>query len=83
MTKETYYSLSAWGREVVLVKSRFQSTNLICIFLAYVEIRLILANLLYNFDIEICEESENWIDQDVYTIWNKPALMVHLRERSE
>lgn len=49
--------------------------------LAYLEMRLILSKLLYNFDIHICKESENWIDQDVYTIWNKPALMVELEDR--
>ncbi|KAJ5930554.1 hypothetical protein N7466_006047 [Penicillium verhagenii] len=45
------------------------------------EIRLIVAKLLFNFDIELCKESENWVKQDVYTIWNKPALMVQLHDR--
>ncbi|KAJ5933979.1 sterigmatocystin biosynthesis P450 monooxygenase stcL [Penicillium verhagenii] len=49
--------------------------------LAYMEMRLVLAKLMYNFDIELCEESENWIDQDVYSLWHKPALMVELQDR--
>lgn len=42
--------------------------------------RLILSTILLNFDIELCEESEDWIDQKVSLLWEKPALMVELRE---
>ncbi|KAJ5713882.1 uncharacterized protein N7483_011063 [Penicillium malachiteum] len=49
--------------------------------LAYIEIRMILSKLLFNFDLQICKESEDWIDQKVYTIWDKPALMIELHDR--
>ncbi|GAD91552.1 hypothetical protein PVAR5_0124 [Paecilomyces variotii No. 5] len=49
--------------------------------LAYAEIRLILCKLLFHFDIELCPESVNWVDQEVYFLWDKPALMVNLIER--
>ncbi|KAF4213397.1 hypothetical protein CNMCM5878_000031 [Aspergillus fumigatiaffinis] len=43
--------------------------------LAFAEMRLILARLLWNFDLELCEESLAWSDQKAYTIWEKPPLM--------
>lgn len=50
--------------------------------LAYAEIRTILCKLLFNFDIELLQKSEDWIDQKVYFLWDKPPLMVSLTERS-
>lgn len=44
--------------------------------LAYHEIRLMLSYLLWNFDIELCKESENWMDQQVFVLWSKHPLMV-------
>ncbi|KAA6416221.1 MAG: Cytochrome E- group I [Lasallia pustulata] len=49
--------------------------------LGYAEIRLVLSKLLWNFDLELCDESRNWVHQEVYIIWDKPALMVRLRDR--
>ncbi|KAE9362911.1 cytochrome P450 family protein [Stipitochalara longipes BDJ] len=49
--------------------------------LAYAEIRMILCKLLFHFDIELCPESHRWADQNVYYVWEKPALMVKLNKR--
>lgn len=50
--------------------------------LAYNEARVILAKLLWNFDLELCEESEKWIEmQRTSVVWEKRPLMVKLRER--
>ncbi|KAJ6103326.1 hypothetical protein N7486_005753 [Penicillium sp. IBT 16267x] len=49
--------------------------------LAYCEIRLILCKLLYHFDLTMCPESTNWVDQEVYFLWDKPRLMVTLQPR--
>lgn len=49
--------------------------------LAYAEMRLVIARLIYNFDMDLCLESQNWIDQKVYLTWEKGALMVQLSER--
>ncbi|KAL1969170.1 hypothetical protein VTN77DRAFT_424 [Rasamsonia byssochlamydoides] len=50
--------------------------------LAYAEIRLMLCKLLFNFEIELCPESSHWVDdQEVYFIWDKPALTVTLTDR--
>jgi hypothetical protein len=47
--------------------------------MAYHEMRLVLAKLLWHFDITICDESEDWLkDQKIYTLWEKPELNVKL-----
>ncbi|GAP85672.1 putative cytochrome P450 [Rosellinia necatrix] len=47
--------------------------------LAYAEMRLILARLLYRFDVKPAPGAKNWIDrQKVYTIWEKPELPFYL-----
>ncbi|EKG16098.1 Cytochrome P450 [Macrophomina phaseolina MS6] len=47
--------------------------------LAYHEMRLILANMLWHYDLELCPESEQWDDQLMYTIWEKHPLMCKLK----
>ncbi|KAF2280273.1 cytochrome P450 [Westerdykella ornata] len=49
--------------------------------MAYHEMRLIISKVLYNFDLELCPESDNWMNQDTYIIWEKPPLMVKLKDR--
>ncbi|KAH8838541.1 hypothetical protein MCOR27_008396 [Pyricularia oryzae] len=49
--------------------------------LAYHEMRLIFAKLLWNFDIELCPESDNWTDQRIFTLWEKHPLMVKFKPR--
>ncbi|KAI8966684.1 cytochrome P450 [Daldinia sp. FL1419] len=47
--------------------------------LAYAEMRLILAKILYNFDMKLDEESLGWaVDQRSFSVWEKPPLLVHL-----
>ncbi|KAK5241237.1 hypothetical protein LTR16_009591, partial [Cryomyces antarcticus] len=40
--------------------------------------RLILSKVLCNFDLSLCEECENWAEQDVYVLWEKHPLLVNL-----
>ncbi|OJD28891.1 cytochrome p450 [Diplodia corticola] len=47
--------------------------------LAYHEMRLILANVLWHFDLELCPESNDWVNQGVYTIWEKGPLKCKLK----
>lgn len=61
---------------VTRIMTNFQS-------LAYHEMRIILANVLWRFDFELCPESEGWTDQKVWIVWEKPALMVKLKPRTE
>lgn len=47
--------------------------------LAYAEMRLILARILWAFDLRLADDSRDWLrDQKVYTLWDKPALNVYL-----
>lgn len=46
--------------------------------LAYNEMRVMLARLLWNFDLQLCAESDKWNRQLTYTLWEKPPLMCRL-----
>jgi cytochrome P450 len=47
--------------------------------LAYHEMKLILASVLFSFDLELCEESEGWTNQETYFLWVKGPLMLKLK----
>lgn len=47
--------------------------------LAYVEMRVILARIIWNFDLSLAEESQDWLQrQKVYIFWDKGPLIVNL-----
>ncbi|KAH8884933.1 cytochrome P450 ClCP1 [Thozetella sp. PMI_491] len=50
--------------------------------LAYAEMRLILARVVYNFDMKMAEESRGWIKQKVFNFWDKPPLYAYLTPRA-
>jgi hypothetical protein len=42
--------------------------------------RLILAKMLFNFDLELVDKESDWMsEQKCFTLWEKGALMVRLR----
>jgi hypothetical protein len=42
--------------------------------------RLILAKVLFTFDLELVDKERDWIgEQKVFTLWEKGALMVRLK----
>jgi hypothetical protein len=43
--------------------------------------RMILATLLYHFDLQLCQESQSWIEQKCFTLWEKVPLMCRVVER--
>jgi cytochrome P450 len=49
--------------------------------LAYAEMKLILARIVYNFDLELVDKAAKWNEQEVYILWRKGPLMVHAKER--
>jgi cytochrome P450 len=51
--------------------------------LAYHEMRLIMARLLWNFDLALEEQSKNWHEQKIRGLWEKPPLMVFVKRRTE
>lgn len=47
--------------------------------LAWIEMQNILTKLLYRFDLEWINKDMNWHrDSRMYTLWEKPELMVRL-----
>ncbi|ENH66031.1 Isotrichodermin C-15 hydroxylase [Fusarium oxysporum f. sp. cubense race 1] len=48
--------------------------------LAYAEMRMILARLLWKFDLKMMPGGENWNDQKVFVLWEKSNLDVKLTE---
>ncbi|KAK3386377.1 cytochrome P450 [Sordaria brevicollis] len=50
--------------------------------LAYLEMRIILARLLWNFDLKIAADSVDWMEkQKIFNFWDKDALNVYLTPR--
>lgn len=49
--------------------------------LAYVEMRLVLCRVLWNFDMEMVGsvDGKDWIDQYIWAVWEKKPLMVRLK----
>ncbi|CAN9264299.1 unnamed protein product [Alternaria alternata] len=49
--------------------------------LAFLEMRLIIALLVWNFDLELGEGMDGWEKQKIFGLWEKPPLKVHIRKR--
>ncbi|OBR06538.1 Cytochrome P450 monooxygenase [Colletotrichum higginsianum IMI 349063] len=51
--------------------------------LAYAEMRLILARIIWNFDLELAPESRAWaVGQKVFFFWDKPPLWISFKSRN-
>ncbi|KAM3417122.1 hypothetical protein BST61_g8698 [Cercospora zeina] len=50
---------------------------------AYHNIRLILSKLLWHFDLGLSRESEHWLPQKNYIVWERPPLNCSVALRSE
>ncbi|OTB09038.1 hypothetical protein M426DRAFT_316328 [Hypoxylon sp. CI-4A] len=49
--------------------------------LAYAEMRLILAKIIWSFDLELEDRSQDWLEQcKVMRLWVKPELAVRVKE---
>ncbi|KAK8007049.1 hypothetical protein PG989_001039 [Apiospora arundinis] len=50
--------------------------------LAYSEMRMILARMLFNFEITLDERCRNWaVDMPIYTLWEKPPILAYSEMR--
>lgn len=48
--------------------------------LAYAEMRLVLARIVYDFDMKLAEGNGRWIErQRVFGLWDRIPLMVNLK----
>ncbi|EME43710.1 hypothetical protein DOTSEDRAFT_62319 [Dothistroma septosporum NZE10] len=50
--------------------------------LAFVEMRLLIARLVWQFDMELDPVSANWNQQKTYLLWQKPPMIVKLTSRN-
>lgn len=51
----------------------------LCDSLAYAEMRLIFAKMLFHFDLELVDKKKDWTGQQkVFTVWAKTPLEVRL-----
>lgn len=48
--------------------------------LAMSEMKLVLARIIFNFDLELVNEKQNWLDQKVFTLWRKHPLMMRIKD---
>ncbi|KAF4412517.1 Cytochrome P450 monooxygenase 1 [Colletotrichum fructicola] len=46
--------------------------------LAHAEMRLILSKLIFNFDMELVDPGDDWLNQKSYLFWHKTPLKVYL-----
>lgn len=74
---------TALGRSKSLPPSAAGLTLTTFSSLAYSELRVILAKVLYNFDLSLAPESVGWDKQKVFFLWEKRKLMVRLKERAK
>lgn len=73
---------SCGASSVLYWKHEFGHFELTLSSLAYVEMRIILARVLWNFDLTIAEDSMKWQDEEeVYTLWLKGELNFYLTPR--
>ena len=49
--------------------------------LAYHEMRLLMAKILWHFDMELAPECREWHRQRIMILWEKPPLMVKIKRR--
>lgn len=72
---------SKYYRALKIAPGLHQSSILIQNSLAYVEMRIILARMIFNFDMELDQPDVDWMDQNCFTLWDKSSLMVKLHPR--
>lgn len=47
--------------------------------MAWHEMRLILAKMVYNLDLELANGQEEWSDQNVYVVWERKPLLCRFK----
>lgn len=59
--------------------SALMSNDTDCGSLAYAEMRLILARIIFEFDLTLADESKDWLkNATAFTTWRKIPLYVYL-----
>ena len=76
---------TVWGRSksehvpAVLFKQREVADD--SYSLAYAEMRLIMAKMLWNFDFELADPEDDWMSRNRgYSVWYKGPLLIKLEQ---
>ncbi len=60
----------------------YNTTDTNHVRMAYAEMRMTMAKMIFNFDMELAEPDNDWWNkQGTYLVWEKMPLMVILRPR--
>lgn len=51
--------------------------------LAYLEMRFLIARLVWQFDMALDPSSATWNEQKAYLLWQKPEMLVKLARRTQ
>ena len=46
------------------------------------EMRLILASVIMQFNLKLCDESQDWLEQKVFVLWSKKPLFCRIDARN-
>ncbi|KAF2846747.1 benzoate 4-monooxygenase cytochrome P450 [Plenodomus tracheiphilus IPT5] len=68
----------ALDRKAALNPFSFGPRNCLGKNLAYHEMRLILASVLFHFNLALKDEQQDWLDHKVHVLWDKGPLVVKL-----
>lgn len=77
---ERFFMGAADGRDRIESLQPFSAGPRDCIgrTLAYAETWLILARVLFNFDLALVDGDGSWIEQRSFGVWDKPDLRVYV-----
>lgn len=71
------------GKKYVMIQYALPIILLTRCSLAYAEMRLILAKMIWHFDFKLDRRSEGWLEKSVvHFLWVKPELHIRLTPRA-
>lgn len=79
--EEAYYAHGKHRHDDVLQPFGYGPRECLGQTMALHEMRLILAHVLVQFDLVLCDPTDNWLDQRVFVLWEKKPLMCLVRFR--
>jgi hypothetical protein len=44
------------------------------------EMKVVLARIIFNFDLELVDEKQDWLNQKVFILWRKKPLMMRVKD---
>ncbi|KAF4550276.1 Cytochrome P450-like protein 72 [Elsinoe fawcettii] len=79
LDEEGYRAYHDYDRREVVQPFSYGPRNCLGKNLAYYEMRAILARVVWNFDLELSDQSEGWLKQKSWIIWEKHPLLIRAK----